>query len=91
MVYFILQLSNCALALVEVRTVYKGRNLDAGPDAEHMEGWSSLTDPHSSLSLVPFTVQEPSAETDITRRVLGPPTLIVYQENASQMIPGCFD
>lgn len=84
MVYFILQLSNCALALVEVRTGYKGRNLDAGPDAEHMEGCSSL-------SLVPYTIQEPSAETDITRRVLGPPTLIVYQENALQMIPGCFD
>lgn len=76
---------------MEVRTGYKGRNLDAGPDAEHMEGCSSLTAPRSSLSLVSFTIQEPSAETDITRRVLGPLTLIVYQENALQMIPGCFD
>jgi hypothetical protein len=78
-------LASISLSSKEVKTELKqARNLEAGADAEAVEGAASWLAPHGLLSLLSYRTQDHQPCSGHTHNGLGPSTSISNEENALQ-------
>ena len=62
----------------------QGRNLEAGADAEAVEGAANRLTPHGLFGQLSYRTQDPQPGDGATYHGLSPPPSIINQENAQQ-------